>query len=160
MKKKVDAGFTLIELMVIMAIIGIFASIVLVALGTARNKSTNSKVQAQLASMRSQAEIFFVNQSPNSYGTAVAGTACTGASAGSLFTTSASNYGLAALLSFPTGYSSQCYTDPTSGAASSWAVTASNNSTFASGDKFWCVDSSGKSASYSNVPTVSVATCP
>lgn len=52
-------GFTLLELLVVMAIIGVFASIVFYALTDARNKGSDGAVKSNLASARSQAETFF-----------------------------------------------------------------------------------------------------
>ena len=56
-------GFTLIELLVVVAIISILASIVLVSLGASRNKGGDAAVKTNLNTIKSQAELFYSNNS-------------------------------------------------------------------------------------------------
>ncbi len=60
-------GFTLIELMVVIAIIGLLSTIVLAMLSNARNKGVDTKVKATLSNARSRAELYATNNN-NTYG--------------------------------------------------------------------------------------------
>ncbi len=51
-------GFTLLELMVVIAIIGILSAIVLAFLGSSKSRGSDAKIQSQLKSMVSQAQVF------------------------------------------------------------------------------------------------------
>ncbi len=51
-------GFTLIELIVVIAIITLLSTIVLGSLNSARNKSADSAIKGQMATLRSQAELY------------------------------------------------------------------------------------------------------
>src|SRR3989344_4658063 len=58
---KNNKGFTLIELLVVISIIGLLSSIILASLNSARAKGGDAGVKANLASLKSQAEILYDN---------------------------------------------------------------------------------------------------
>ena len=51
-------GFSLIELLIVIAILGILTAIVLPSLNSARGKGKDSKVKSELDSLRAQAELY------------------------------------------------------------------------------------------------------
>ena len=57
--KKTQRGFTLIELLVVIAIIGLLATIAVVSLNTARSKSKNTKIVADIRQVRNALEMFY-----------------------------------------------------------------------------------------------------
>ncbi|MDD5318964.1 MAG: type II secretion system protein, partial [Candidatus Pacebacteria bacterium] len=127
--KKTPSGFTLIELWVVIAIIGIRSSVVLASLTSARSKGQAAAVQAQLSNMRAQAELYYSNNN-NAYGTAAN---CTSGQ----FSASAATGGLANLVAGVTSQSGAtltCFASTT--AWSAFATIAGNQ---------YCVDSTGKS---------------
>lgn len=66
-------GFTLLELIIVIAIIGIISAITLVLLGDARDKGSDTSIRSQLVSSRSQAELYYY-QNDSSYGGVCAAT--------------------------------------------------------------------------------------
>lgn len=56
MKKNI--GFTLIEIMVVIAVIGLLAAIILTVLNSARSKGNDARIKSQLKSMIPQAQLF------------------------------------------------------------------------------------------------------
>lgn len=116
---KTTKGFTLIELLVVIAIIGILSSVVLASLNTARDKGSDAAIKANLANARAQAELYYDDQSPNSYASV-----CT------------SSDGIAAAVEAAEEQSGTvgCVAD-----ADGWTLTAA----LSESGTFYCVDSTG-----------------
>lgn len=60
-KRDKGGGFTLIELLVVISIIGLLSSIALASLNSARDRAANAAVKSNLATLRSQASLYFEN---------------------------------------------------------------------------------------------------
>lgn len=56
-------GFTLVELLIVIAIIGILAGVVIVSVSTARSKAAATKVQAEVSQIRTRLEQSMANNS-------------------------------------------------------------------------------------------------
>lgn len=55
-----NPGFTIIEMLVVVAIIGLLSSVVLTALGPARDKAKDARIIQEVNQVRSLAETFYV----------------------------------------------------------------------------------------------------
>ena len=128
---KTSKGFTLIELLVVIAIIGILSSVVLASLTTARAKGQDVAVQSEIASLRSQAELYY-SSTGNSYVGFCAATTGTGNPAAIM----------AGINSQVPAFSKASLTNCVA-SSTGWAVWAP----LPSGVGGFCADSSGKSAS-------------
>ena len=73
-------GFTLIELLVVIAIIGVLSAVVLASLNTARSKGNDAAIESNLATIQTQAELYYNDTSSsggnNTYGTAASRRRC------------------------------------------------------------------------------------
>lgn len=128
MKNK-SKGFTLIELLVVIAIIGILASVVLASLNSARNKSKDAKIVAQLKSMIPQAQLYTGQVEQVYWATAATGVP-EGSVGANLFTNStASTNSLYRLATgFPSGTFIYYSTEPITPAnGGRWAIAAATS---------------------------------
>lgn len=123
-----NKGFTLIEMLVVIAMIGLLSAVVLVALGPSRNKAKDTRIISDLNQVRSVIETLY-NPTSNTY-TVTPVTTCTGDSGSPSINT--------ALKDIQTNGGSAC---AISVSGDKYAVSAG----LASGGNY-CVDSIGKVA--------------
>ena len=141
MRTHLKRGFTLIELLVVIAIIGILAGIVLVSLGTARNKGKDSAVQEQLSGLRAQMEIF--NGSAAGY---FGG--CATAQPVAILTGAATQTGAGTPVTVNAtagAYNKVTCHDGAASGSGAWAAEAPLTSSASGSPVMWCVDSTGAS---------------
>lgn len=150
-------GFTVLELLIVIAIIGILSAIVLAATSSSRSKGSDAAIQNELIQARNQIELFYAkngnygiyNYGPSNclasitFGLDQVPFNDTGGKVLSILT-SAGN------LSSSGGGMSQVYCVTTGSPATSWAVSVPLKTNSANA---WCVDSTG--ASKQVTPSVS-----
>ncbi|OHA89676.1 MAG: hypothetical protein A2741_01835 [Candidatus Zambryskibacteria bacterium RIFCSPHIGHO2_01_FULL_43_27] len=124
-------GFTLIELLVVIAIIGVLSAIVMSSLSNARENGANASIKSNMASLRSQVELY--NDKNNNYGTQA--NACT--TAGSVFVVDAKVASMISQVQSSAGVTPSCRSGPNP--TTSWAVSAQ----LKGGLGHWCIDSTG-----------------
>ncbi len=142
---KLVRGFTLIELLVVIAIIGILSSVVLASLNSARTKGSDAAVKSNLNNMRSQAELYYANNS-DSYGTFVAATCPVVVTGGSIFNDATIIRAIAAALTSG-GSGTRCVA-----ASTAYAISVG----LKTGGQAWCIDSTGVSKQFAGTPTAAI----
>lgn len=135
MQKNRSQGFTLIELLVVIAIIGILSAVVLASLNTARSKGNDAAIQSDLATVQTQAELYYGNNT-NAYGSNAAATNTCGAAA--------------TMFSGDTNIKNAITGAENANSANNVVCNMAINGTayaisspLVSSNKYWCVDSTG-----------------
>jgi len=149
MMNKFKKGFSLIELLIVIAIIGILSTIILNSLSTSRARAYDSKVKQQLTNFRTAAEMYFSNHD-NTYGPAT--NTCGGVTNTTVFNNFESTSGSPGLYIAAGNLPdfSQVTCDSTD---SAYAIKV----TLYSGNEYWCVDNKGFSGLVSGMPASGIS---
>lgn len=145
-------GFTLLELLVVVAILGILSAVVMTSLSSAKNKGNDASTKAQLSKIRDWAEQYYQNN--NNYSTF-----CSSATIGlpstdipSLLAKSSGAASFVSTLGTPgTATTIICHESP-----NGWALAAPLKSEAG----YWCVDVLGFSGKRTNPLAASALACP
>jgi prepilin-type N-terminal cleavage/methylation domain-containing protein len=139
-------GFSLVELLIVITIIGILSTIILSSVSNSRSRAYDSKVKQQLSSFRTAAEIYFINN--NGYGPEVS--ICTAGIFNDVNSTNGSPGLYIAAGNLPSFTQLVCGSTD-----SAYAVKA----TLYSGSEYWCVDNKGSSRAISGAIGNSETSC-
>jgi prepilin-type N-terminal cleavage/methylation domain-containing protein len=144
-------GFTLIEVLVVITIIGILSGMVLVNLNNARLKAYDASIKLQLASVRREAEIYYTGPGGETYGNNA--NSCNAASSMFKQDTIISN-----LIDGVSNISSAVATCRSNG--TNFAVSANLLSAIDPTEDNWCIDSTGAARTIADPPAANVPFCP
>lgn len=136
-------GFTLVEILIVIAIIGMLSSVVLVALNQSRRKAEDTKTKSQLSSLRTVAEQYRIEL--GTYGASV--NLCT---TGMFSDVPSSMYRFTNVNNYPVGTTMTCNTD---------GVTYAVQASLSNPGEYWCVDSQGVSK-FATTTLGNAALCP
>ncbi len=142
-------AFTLIELLIVIAILGILTSVVLSSLSIARFKAKDVGVRANMSGIVTQAALY--QEANSSYGNS-GGNNCTTA----LFSDSLIQQGLAAIDVANNGAAKECYALDTLYAL---AVTRPVGNGFTPPTVYWCAESTGKKCGIDVTTVLSSGSC-
>lgn len=152
----VATGFTLIELMVVLAIIGILSAVVLAVLSTPRAKGSDAAIKANFRGIQSQAQIFLDNNNgkyntDGATGVAATPTVCP-TTGNTMFAADATIKAAIAASNSSSGGSATCYMNSTGTAYLIWSPLKTSGT-------YWCIDQTGI-AKPEAAAQVAQTTCP
>ena len=144
-------GFTLIELLVVIAIIGILSSVVLASLNSARTKSKDATVLADMDTLSPQA-VLYQDQNAGSYGDTGGVNDCTIG----LFSDTTFQSVFAAVAQLNNNGAKACYA---TGNAYAVGLARPIGNGYTPPSANWCVDSPGKKCGINDLSPLSSGTC-
>lgn len=142
-------GFTVLELLIVIAIIGILSASILTAMTSSRRKGADANIKKQLSSVRSAAPLFAADSPTGSF-EGVCGTV--GANTiGSIVNEAERTYGVT-----PSTYADGTMSSWNAGqchdSISAWAAIVPLKDSSSITPISWCVDSAGNSKKVSSMP--------
>lgn len=147
----------MIELLVVVAIIGILASVVLASLNSARNKGADAAIKSSLANTRAQAELFYDSQvSPTYEGVC----ATSGANTIGAMVNAAERAFDGGVTAYADGTASSWDSGQCHDAATTWVAWVPLKASVSGTPIGWCVDSTGASAQETAVIAINATACP
>lgn len=141
-------GFTLLELLVVVAIVGLLTTVVIVSLNNASNKGKDAGVMSNLRNAISQGEIVFNSRTANkdSYTNVCTNGLVDGVlGVGAQVSNAAKSVGLTGSPNYTTNGTGTGTTATCNNSASAWAAEVPLIGSTNLSPKMWCVDSTGKS---------------
>lgn len=141
-------GFSLLELLISITIIGTLSVVIISSLSSSRGRAYDSKIKQQLISFRTSAYLYYYNQTPYSYGVSsdcnsgvFADTDINNANPGNYIKPS----------NLPSFTNVFCVSD---------GVSYSVKATLYEGDTYFCVDSKGNAKTLNGTINLTETSCP